>query len=299
MQDQYPIYDGIHEAIVSVDDWELAQQKRKKLGVKREKIYNLDHEHLLSGLLRCPVCGAAMYGNINRKKKPDGTIYKDHFYYACKHRMRVDGHKCDYHRQWNQTVVNSAVEEVIERLVSNPEFEKALCEKINTRVSTEGLEEEHAVFKKQLNQLVMSKRKLASQMDTLDVTDRHYDKKYQDMQNRLYDFYDEIEVVEEQITELQSRIANIKEEKISGENVYLFLHYYGTMYKEFTDAEKKKFLNTFIESVEIFKEEQPNGRLLKCINFKFPVFYDGDENVTHIRWDSETTVECVCVLSRT
>ena len=46
--------------------------------------------------------------------------------------------------------------------------------------------------------------------DTLDVTDRHYDKKYQDMQNRLYDFYDEIEVVEEQITELQSHIANIK-----------------------------------------------------------------------------------------
>lgn len=144
----------------------------------------------------------------------------------------------------------------------------------------------------------MSKRKLASQMDTLDVTDRHYDKKYQDMQNRLYDFYDEIEVVEEQITELQSRIANIKEEKISGENVYLFLHYYGTMYKEFTDAEKKRFLNTFIESIEIFKEEQQGGRLLKCINFKFPVFYDGDENVTHIRWDSETTVECVALLER-
>ncbi len=295
-QEQYPIYDGIHEAIVSVEDWELAQQKRKKLGVKREKIYNLEHEHLLSGLLRCPVCGAAMYGNINRKKRPDGTIYKDHFYYACKHRMRVDGHKCDYHRQWNQTVVNGAVEEVIERLVSNPEFEKALCEKINTRVSTEGLEEELAVFKKQLNQLVMSKRKLASQMDALDVTDRHYDKKYQDMQNRLYDFYDEIEVVEEQITELQSRIVNIKEEKISGENVYLFLHYYGTMYKEFTDAEKKRFLNTFIESIEIFKEEQQGGRLLKCINFKFPVFYDGDENVTHIRWDSETTVETVVLL---
>ena len=86
------------------------------------------------------------------------------------------------------------------------------------------------MFKKQLNQLVMAKRKLASQIDTLDVTDRHYDKKYQDMQNRLYDFYDEIEGVEEQITEMQSRISNIKEEKISDENVYLFLHYYGTMY---------------------------------------------------------------------
>ena len=47
-------------------------------------------------------------------------------------------------------------------------------------------------------------------MDTLDVTDRHNDIKYQDMQNRLFDFYDEIEVVEEQKTELQSRIAKIK-----------------------------------------------------------------------------------------
>ena len=40
-----------------------------------------------------------------------------------------------------------------------------------------------------------------------------------------------------------------------------------------------------------------------CFHFgdffrKFPVFYDGDENVTHIRWDSETTVETVVLLSR-
>lgn len=298
-QDEYPIYDGIHEAIISVEDWETAQKKLRQLSKKREKLYNLEHEHLLSGILRCPVCGAAMYGNVNRKRKPDGTIYKDHFYYACKHRLKVDGHKCDYHRQWNQTKINGAVEEVIEKLVSNPAFEKALCEKINTRVSTEDLEKELAVFNKQLNQLVISKRKLATQMDTLDVTDKHYDKKYQDMQNRLYSFYDEIETVEENIAELQTRIVNIKAEKISGENIYLFLHYYGTMYKEFTDVEKKKFLNIFIESVEIFKEEQPDGRLLKCINFKFPVFYDGDENVTHIAWDGETTFECVLLITKT
>ncbi len=31
------------------------------------------HEHILSGILRCPVCHGAMYSNVNRKKKPDGT----------------------------------------------------------------------------------------------------------------------------------------------------------------------------------------------------------------------------------
>ncbi|MGN1443081.1 MAG: recombinase family protein [Acutalibacteraceae bacterium] len=297
-QSEYPVYDGIHEAIVSVEDWESAQKKFKKLSKKREKLYNLEHEHLLSGILRCPVCGAAMYGNVNRKRKPDGTIYKDSFYYACKHRMNIDGHRCDYHKQWTQTRINGAVEEIIEKLVSNPAFEKALCEKINTRVSTDGLEEELLVLEKQLNQLVLSKRKLASQIDALDVTDRHYDEKYGDMQKRLYAFYDEIEAVEEKTKEIQTRIASIKEEKISGENIYLFLHYYGTMYKEFTDAEKKKFFNTLIESVEIFKEEQPDGRLLKCINFKFPVFYDRKENVTHICWDGETTVECIACLEK-
>lgn len=70
------------------------------------------------------------------------------------------------------------------------------------------------------------------------------------------------------------------------------------MYKNFTDAEKKKFFNTFIDSVEIFPEEQPDGRVLKSISFKFPVFYDGEDNITKICWDGETTVESVALLSR-
>lgn len=31
-----------------------------------------------------------MYVN---KKHPDGGYYKDYFYYACKHRKLVDGHR--------------------------------------------------------------------------------------------------------------------------------------------------------------------------------------------------------------
>ena len=60
-QEEYPVYDGVHEAIVSEELWQLAQKKRQETGVKSEKIYNLEHENILSGILRCPVCGAAMY----------------------------------------------------------------------------------------------------------------------------------------------------------------------------------------------------------------------------------------------
>ena len=53
-QEEYPVYDGIHDAIISEENWQLAQEKRKKTGVKSEKIYSAEHQHLLSGILRCP-----------------------------------------------------------------------------------------------------------------------------------------------------------------------------------------------------------------------------------------------------
>lgn len=67
-QEQYPVNDGIHEAIINEEDWLLAQEKRKKTGVKNEKIYSVEHQHLLSGILRSPECGAGLYGQTLRRK---------------------------------------------------------------------------------------------------------------------------------------------------------------------------------------------------------------------------------------
>ena len=115
----------------------LCQKKSGTLhttGGKREKTYSPEHEHLLSGILCCPICGAGMYGNVNRKKKKDGSRYKDYFYYTCKHRRSVDGHVCTYKKQWGEDKVNAAVAEVIKKLVQNPKFEAAIRQKINPRI---------------------------------------------------------------------------------------------------------------------------------------------------------------------
>ena len=154
------LHDGIHEGIVSETDWELAHQKREKTGVKYEKTHSLDHEHILSGILRCPLCGSGMYGNVNRKKKKDGTLYKDYFYYACKHRRLVDGHKCGYRKQWSEEKINNAVEEVIRKLVKNPKFEEAILNKIGSRIDTEEIEKEIEGLEKQHRQLTGAKARL-------------------------------------------------------------------------------------------------------------------------------------------
>jgi len=191
-QDEYDLFDGAHEAIISENDFRLAAQKRKETGVKREKTHSLEHEHILSGILRCPVCHGSMYSNVNRKKKADGTYYKDFFYYACKHRLKVDGHNCGYHHQWGQDKVNAAVEEVVYKLVNNPKFQEALKTKVGAKTDTDELEKEREICRTRLRQTIGAKNKLAEQMDALDVSDKFYDRKYEDMQDRMDKLYEEI-----------------------------------------------------------------------------------------------------------
>lgn len=297
-QDTYMLYDGAQEAIVSEEDWQLARQKRQETGVKNTKTHSLEHENILSGILKCPVCGSGMYGNVNRKRKKDGSMYRDYYYYACKHRMSVDGHSCTYKKQWGQDKINDAVAEVIRKLVQNPKFEEAIRAKIGSRIDSSELEAEIEGLRKQLRQLNGAKTRLGAQMDNLDINDRYYDKKYQDMQDRLYALYDDIEAVEAKITEVQSRLQNIQQQKISGDNIYQFLLYFDKLYHKFTDAEKKEFMASFVESVGIYEQEQPNGRILKSIKFRFPVYFNGIET-QELSWDSESTVETVVLLSRT
>ena len=56
-------------------------------------------------------------------------------------------------------------------------------------------------------------------------------------------------------------------------------------------------MNSFIERIEIYPERQPNGQILKHIEFNFPVFYQGVET-SGISWDLNGTVETVVLLSK-
>ena len=82
-QSEFPVYDGQHEAIISEEDWYLAQEKRKINSFKREKVNNPDHAHILSGILKCPCCGKSMYGNTAKahsKDKKTRRIYPMKFF---------------------------------------------------------------------------------------------------------------------------------------------------------------------------------------------------------------------------
>lgn len=299
-QNEYPVYDGIHEAIVSEEDWLLAQKKRKQTGVRNEKIYSLEHQHLLSGIVCCPECGQPMYGSVNRKRKKDGTFYRDYWYYACKHRLELDGHKCSYRKQIHQERVNKAVEELISGIVKNPKFEEAVKKKINARIDSGETEAEIDSLNKKLRRLNAAKEKLGKAMDGLDAFDDFYDEKYEDMQVRLDGLYKEIRKTEQELSALYEKLENVRKDKISQEKVYQFLMFFDIIYPQFTDAEKKEFLSSILERVEINPEPTENGQILKKIKFRIPICFDGDggDNLELTFPNEKITVECVVLMSR-
>ena len=117
-KDDYLLVDGLHETLVSEEVREQAQVKVAAQAKKYEKVNRDKREkiHLLSGILKCPVCGAGMYGNKSIKKRKDGSNYKDFYYYGCKHRNMTRGHKCDYKKQVHEEMLDASVAE--ELLVS-------------------------------------------------------------------------------------------------------------------------------------------------------------------------------------
>ena len=134
-------------------------------------------------------------------------------------------------------------------------------------------------------------------MDNLSVSDEYYDKKYEDMQVRLDKLYDEIEKIETFIEAVETRLYNIKQEKISGDNVYQFLLFFDNLYDRFADMEKKIFMKSFLEEGNIYEAEQEDGRILRSLKFRFPVFFN-EQELYELDWDNESTVESVLLMRR-
>ena len=137
----------------------------------------------------------------------------------------LQGHSCTFNKQLQEEKLDNAVAEVISKLVSNPKFADMMQKKINMKVDTTEIETEIANLQKQLGQYIGTKRSLEKQIDSLDVEDRHYDRKLSDLQDRLDKMYDNIDDMEKSIAVCRDRKKAIEAEKLTGDNVYKVLIY--------------------------------------------------------------------------
>ena len=295
-QDNFLLADGIHEPIVSEELWQSAQVKLLAQSKKYERV-NTGKDtkiHLLSGIVKCPICGAGMYGNKSVKHKKDGTKYKDFYYYGCKHRTMLHGYKCDYKKQINEDLLDNSVSEIIIKLVRNPKFVSMMQDKINMQVDTAAIEQELANYEKQLRQAYLVKSKIIEEIDSIDPDDKHYINRKADLDDRLYKMYDKIEAVENQLITARAKKQSVEAEKLTSDNIYKVLICFEKLYAVMNDAEKRQLIEALVSEIQIYNERQSNGQWIKSIKFKLPII---EEN-TDICLDNDEHVECVVSMSR-
>ena len=296
--DNFIIVDGEHEGIISIEDWNKAKVKRDATGVKAVSKVGRDRAHLLTGILKCPVCGSPMYTNKNAWTNKSGE-YKEIFYYVCSRRRQPRGQSCSYSAQLRKEVIEPDVVMAIKQLVTNKEFAKEIKSRIGTEIDTTEIDKEIKNYETNLRQVENNKRRLEGEIDSLPEDTKYRERKLQDMNRRLDNLYDTIYELEDKIEDARAKRKSIEMSAITIDNVYKVLLNFDKVYDRLNDEEKRTMIQGFIKEIQIYpKEEQDkHEHPIKNITFNFPVYVNG-ESADKVSWENESTVETIVSIQR-
>lgn len=85
--------------------------------------------------------------------------------------------------------------------------------------------------------------------------------------------------IEDGKDEVRAQILDLKKSSISADSIYEFLLHFDEIYRECTDAEKKKFMQSFVDRIELYSERRKDGNWIKNIlfNFSIPIVREDEE----------------------
>ena len=274
-QDEYPQFDGMHEAIVSDELWEEVRAKRKATSGKPQQHYGPKNVYMLSGLVKCPGCGTPMLGTFSRNRRKDGSFAPTVLYYACKHGKHATGNPCTYNRGVRAEVLDAQVLQVVQRAVGSMYVQKGLITSLCSPEDLGELEAKLDGLRAARGQEERKKSRLLGKIARLDADDDQYDRTYDDLQSILIQHNQAIAELDGQIEAVSVQLDTARNGASSFLDVLRMFHRSMESIESWTPEQKREFMHNFLEYVEIYPKAQDGGRLVKRIRFKIPVSVDG------------------------
>lgn len=284
-----------HEAFVSKEDFDKAQEIKAIRGKKGNHNIGQYNAHLLSGIVKCPQCGAPMYIGMTKWTNQDGTERRTESYvcsYATKHRGTSVCRR-------NGVVASQVEDEVMEytrKIVRNPQFIKDLHEKVMTAVDMTEVENDITAYKNQLSALQRSRDSLERDIDRIAPDDKYAERRRADMTRRLNDLYDQIYKAEDLLQESMMKKATLESEQMSVQSMIGILSSFDAIYDRMNAAERRDLVKYLISEVELFprEEQKTQKRFVKAIAYKFPI----EQKVLTQFDECGASVETVCLLTK-
>lgn len=294
-QETFIVSDEIsHEPLVSEELFQKAQIKRTETATKGRPNVGRGRKHLLSGILKCPMCGSSMYADVSMWKNRNGEVQKKR-HYQCGHYAKSKFGQCQKNRilaEW----VETEVVEYTKLLIRNPVFAEDIQKRIGQKVDVSEVEAEWKNYQKFLAKLERSKANLERDIDNILDDDKNAERKRTDMNKRLDKIYNEIYDTEDKIAECEQKKTSIEQESLTKDSVYKMLLVFDKVFDTMGEDDKRKLIQNMISEVHLHPKEtwEEEKNPVKYIKYAFPV----STEVMEAMRGNLTSVETVVLLSK-
>ncbi|WP_415322907.1 recombinase family protein [Clostridium perfringens] len=249
------IVDGLHDAIISEELWDKVQKILESKKGKPARIY--DGEYPLTGILRCPVCGAGMVIMRTTNKLKDGTK-KRITYYACGNWKNKGTAVCNSNAI-RVDKANGYVFGKIEELLSNEKMIKSIIENINNtrRSNVEPNKKKLDKIDKELIKLKSKKTKILEAYEDDLITK-------EELVERKSELDKNISTLEEERQKLLITVTDENQTEVSYDVIKEILQSFGRIMSNCTSREKQKtLLHMLVSEITIGKDREIDSIKLK------------------------------------
>lgn len=234
---------GHHEPIISEETWQKAQSILKSRSRTPNRVHS--GEFPLTGIMKCPVCGAGMVlgRTTNTRKDASKRVLE---YYVCgewKNKgtsaCRSNGVRTEYADDY---VINK-----IAKFTNNDVLIKDVVGRVNkhTNKISEPIQKEYAVLKQSLEAIQYKKDKVLGLYEDGILSKA-------DLQSRLAKLDEERKLLEERILPLEQQIGQGSKKEISFQMVKQVMQGFAESYKKsITGEQKKQLLQLLISKITI------------------------------------------------
>lgn len=238
------VYTGQHEAIIDENTWKIAQLKLNERSARAAR--ELGSKHLLSGLIRCSICGKKLNVRYNGKRRVRR--------YHCPTRNDgVESCKCPI---LDADSLENAIVEKVFQLINNPEELKGLLE---SKIASDFNEPQQDIIKKLQMELEQTRNamkdmfRLYSQKkiteEQLEMMNNEYLKEEVEIKNRLEKF---------KIQQMQNEAIRLNTEQLLKEALNFRDNWHHA-----SEEEKRELLRQFICELLVVK----TGVKIKFLGF--------------------------------
>ena len=265
------ITDGIHDSIIEESLWDKVQAVLESKKGKPARIY--DGKFPLTGILKCPKCGAGMVIMRTTNKLKDGTRRRL-TYYACGNWKNKGTAVCNSNAircdKANEYVFNK-----ISELLSNDKMIKSIVTNINkernNRVSP--AKKELARIERELQKLDGKKKKIFEAYEDEIITKEEFQSRNVELNNR-------IKILHEEKQPLLVTLSDDISEEIPYEFIKSILESFGKILNENVEIEQqKKLLHMIISEITINELREVDSIKLK-INDNLIEYLSKEEGVS-------------------